>query len=82
MKATEKTAHIAEALKKLHECNAHVLDAMQLQLESEDGANKWYLEAYQPKADAIADFLKHLLGDIVEDNALTAATIEDSNWAI
>ena len=82
MKTTEKTAHIAEALKKLHECNAHVLDAMMLQIESEDGANKWYMKDYQPKADAVADFLKQMIGMIVDDNALTAATMEKEDWAM
>lgn len=82
MKTSEKTAHIAEALKKLHECNAHVLDAMQLQMESKDGANKWYLEEYQPKADAVANYLKGLLGTIIDDNALTAATMESKDWAM
>ena len=79
---TEKTAHVAEALKCLHEMGAHVLDAMQLQMESEEGASKWYLEEYQPKSEAVADFLKNMLGMIVEDNALTAATTQNEKWAI
>lgn len=90
METTKKTAHIAEALKHLHIASQHVLSGMTEQLESADGADKFMLEDWQPTVEPVEQLLLKLLGDIVNDNALTVAAQtfdkpakeQNANWAL
>ena len=90
METTKKTAHIAEALKHLHIASQHVLSGMTEQLESEEGADKFMLQEWQPTVEPVEQLLLKLLGDIVNDNALTVAAQtfdkpakeQNANWAL
>lgn len=79
---SEKTAHLAEALKCMHKMSEHVYDAMELQVMSEEAANDWYNKDYQPKEKAVEDFIRRLLGDIVSENAgmAAAAATDSAEW--
>lgn len=74
METTNKTAHVAEALKHLHEASQHVLDAMTEQLGSQEAANNYMLVKWQPTIEPVEQLLRQVLGDIVNDSALRAAT--------
>lgn len=90
METTKKTAHIAEALKHLHIASQHVLSGMTEQLESAEGADKFMLQEWQPTVEPVEQMLLKLLGDIVNDNALTVAAQtfdkpakeQNANWAL
>lgn len=73
METTKQTAHIAEALKHLHIASQHVLSGMTEQLQSEEGADKFMLQDWQPTVAPVEKMLLKLLGDIANDNALTVA---------
>ena len=82
METTKKTAHIAEALKNLHQVAGHVLDAMTEQLNDAEAANNFMLREWQPKVEPVETLLQKLLADIVNDNALTAAATKNEKWAL
>lgn len=82
MEATKQTIFVAEALKHLHIASQHINDAKTMQLGDPAAAHEWFMSEWTPKADALENLLLQELGNIVNENAITAAAENATDWAL
>ena len=84
METTKQTAHVAEALKNLHEATAHVLNAYAEQMNGQidEAADERLQRDWAPLVQQAEAYLKKLLAETISENAMDAAVRHEPKWAV